>query len=153
MLTEMVFMVIWEVLPLENIFKLSASAASEFCEWVQVGIDVYIHCKYKVKSHLSQWFLPACPVAIALGNYFYRLYQQNNFSESKDIQASNHFKRAPEVAKFAYANKTKKPNMSQKHCCKDFSRIVNSVLNKGKSAIPPQFVLWSYFLWGCSESL
>ena len=29
--------------PLEDIFKLSASvAASEFCEWVQVGIDVYV---------------------------------------------------------------------------------------------------------------
>ena len=29
--------------PWEDIFKLSAStAASEFCEWVQVGIDVYI---------------------------------------------------------------------------------------------------------------
>ena len=28
--------------PWEDIFKLSASAAaSEFCEWVQVGIDVY----------------------------------------------------------------------------------------------------------------
>ena len=34
--------------PREDIFKLSASpAASEFCEWVQVGIDVYIpHRKY-----------------------------------------------------------------------------------------------------------
>ena len=32
----------------EDIFKLSASAtASEFCEWIQVEIDVYIpHCKY-----------------------------------------------------------------------------------------------------------
>ena len=29
--------------PWEDIFKLSAStAAREFCEWVQVGIDVYI---------------------------------------------------------------------------------------------------------------
>ena len=28
--------------PWEDIFKLSASAAvSEFCEWVQVGIDIY----------------------------------------------------------------------------------------------------------------
>ena len=37
--------------PLEDIFKLGASAAaSEFCEWVQVGIDVYIHYgKYQVK--------------------------------------------------------------------------------------------------------
>ena len=34
--------------PWEDIFKLSASAAaSEFCEWVQVGINAYItHRKY-----------------------------------------------------------------------------------------------------------
>ena len=30
-------------------FKLNASAANEFCVWVQVGIDVYIpHCKYQI---------------------------------------------------------------------------------------------------------
>ena len=41
--------------PWEDIFKLCASAAaSEFCEWVQVGIDVYIpHRKYQVKLHSS----------------------------------------------------------------------------------------------------
>ena len=41
--------------PWEDIFKLGASAAaSEFCEWVQAGIDVYIpHCKYQVKPHSS----------------------------------------------------------------------------------------------------
>ena len=41
--------------PWKDIFKLSASAAaSEFCEWVQVGIDVYTpHRKYQVKSHSS----------------------------------------------------------------------------------------------------
>ena len=39
--------------PWEDIFKLGASAAaSKFCEWVQVGIDVYIpHRKYQVKPH------------------------------------------------------------------------------------------------------
>ena len=44
--------------PWENIFKLSAYAtASEFCEWVQVGIDVYIpHRKYQIKPHSSPWF-------------------------------------------------------------------------------------------------
>ena len=42
----------------EDIFKLSASAAvSEFYEWVQVGIDVYIpHGKYHVKPYSSPWF-------------------------------------------------------------------------------------------------
>ena len=34
-----VFVIIW-VVPWEDIFKLSVSAASEFCEWIQVGIDV-----------------------------------------------------------------------------------------------------------------
>ena len=41
--------------PWEDIFKLGASAAaSEFCEWVQVEIDVYIYIrKYQVKPHSS----------------------------------------------------------------------------------------------------
>ena len=44
--------------PWRDIFKLSASsAASEFCKWVQVGIDVYIpHHKYHLKPHSSPWF-------------------------------------------------------------------------------------------------
>ena len=39
--------------PWEDIFKLSASAAAnEFCEWFQLGIEVYIpHRKYQVKPH------------------------------------------------------------------------------------------------------
>ena len=42
----------------EEILKLSASSvASEFCEWVQVGIDVYIpHQKYQAKPHISMYF-------------------------------------------------------------------------------------------------
>ena len=45
--------------PWEDIFKLGASAAaSEFCEWIQVGIDVYIpHRKYQVKPCSSPWFI------------------------------------------------------------------------------------------------
>ena len=48
--------------PWEDIFKLSASAAaSEFCEWVQVGIDVCIpHRKYQVKPHSSMVFGCLC---------------------------------------------------------------------------------------------
>ena len=41
--------------PWEDIFKLSTSAAaSDFCDRLQVGIDVYIrHRKYQVKCHSS----------------------------------------------------------------------------------------------------
>ena len=71
--------------PWEDIFKLSAfAAASEFCEWVQIRIDVYIpHCKYQVRSHSSPWFSAACVVAIVHRNHFFHLYEQNKSSESK----------------------------------------------------------------------
>ena len=96
--------------PWEHIFKFSASAAaSEFCEWVQVAIDVYIpHRKYQVKPHSCPWFLAACAAA----------------------------KRVLEAAKVAYANKTKESITFQKLGSRVFWRIANSVLSKGKSAIP-----------------
>ena len=132
--------------PWKDIFKLSASAAaSEFCEWVQVGIDVYIpHRKYQVKPHSTPWFSAACAAAIVPRNHFFHLYQQNKSSKSKVKfrQASNHCKRVLEAAKLAYANKTKESITSQKLGSWDLWRIANSVLNKGKSAIPPLFNSW-----------
>ena len=65
--------------PWEDIFfKLSASdGASEYCEWVKVGIDVYIpHCKYQVQPHSSPWFSAACPAVIVHRNHF--LFVCNN---------------------------------------------------------------------------
>ena len=101
--------------PREEIFKLSASAAaSQFCEWFQVGIDVYIpHCKYQVKPHSSPWFSAACAAAIVHRNHLFHLYQQNKSSESKAKfrQASNHCKRVLEAAKLAYDNKKKIPSL------------------------------------------
>ena len=48
-------------IPSEVIFKLDAStAAAEFCEWVQVVIDVHIsHRKYYVKPYSSPWLSAA----------------------------------------------------------------------------------------------
>ena len=56
----------------EDIFQRRSSAtASEFCEWVQFRIDVYIpHCKYQVKSNSFAWFLTACAAAIDHRNFF-----------------------------------------------------------------------------------
>ena len=129
--------------PWEDIFKLGASAAaSEFCEWVQVEIDVCIpHRKYQVKLHSSPWFSAACAAAIVHKNHFFCLYQKDKFSDSKVKirQASNPCKRVLEAAKFAYANKTKESITSQKLGSCDFWQIANIVVNKGKSAIPPLF--------------
>ena len=49
------------------------------------------------------------------------------------------FKRVLEAAKLAYANKTKESITSQKPGSCNWQQIANSVLNKGKSAIPPLF--------------
>ena len=59
--------------PWNDIFKFSPSAAaSELCEWVQVGIDVYIpQSKYQVKPHLSSWFSRACAAAITDRDHFF----------------------------------------------------------------------------------
>ena len=60
----------------EDIFKLGASAAaSEFCEYVQVGIDVYIpHIKYQVKPHSSPWFSAAYAASTVHRNLFFHFY-------------------------------------------------------------------------------
>ena len=79
-------------------FKVGAvAAASEFCEWVQVGIDVYIHLKYQVKPHPSPWFSAACAAAIVRKNHF--------FFFCKSVL---------EPSKLAYANKTKESVTSHK---------------------------------------
>ena len=96
--------------PWEDIFKLSASAAvSEFSEWVQVGIDVYIpHRKYQVKPYSSPWFSVSCVVAVVHRNHSFCLYRKDKSSDSKVKlrQVSNCSKKFLKAAKLAYANKT-----------------------------------------------
>ena len=114
-----------------DIFKLSvsaaaaaAAAASEFCEWVHGGIDVYIPLvKYQVFQQLF---------------HFFHLYQRSNFSESK-IKSRQPVIVAKGFWKLAYATKTKESITSQKLGSQDICQIANSVLNKDKFAIPPLF--------------
>ena len=119
--------------PWENIFKLSASAAaSEFCVWVQVGLDVYVpHKKYQVKPHSSPWFSAACAAAIVHRNRFFCLYRKDKSSDSKVEfrQVSNCYKRVLEAAKLVYANKIKESITSQKRSSWGFWQIANSVLS------------------------
>ena len=61
--------------PWEDIFKLSApAAAKEFCELVEVGIDLYVsHHMYQVKSHSSPRHSAAFAAAIVHRNHFFYL--------------------------------------------------------------------------------
>ena len=71
--------------PWQDVFKFSAStAASEFCEWMQVGTDEQIpHRKYQGKPHLSPWFSAAFASAIVNRNHSFCLNLQNKPTESK----------------------------------------------------------------------
>ena len=66
----------------DDIFEASASiAASEFCGWVKIRIDVYIpYHKYQVKPLTSPWSSAAFEAAIVYRNNFFLLYQQNKSS-------------------------------------------------------------------------
>ena len=93
---------------------------------------------YQVKPHSSPWFSAACAAAIVHRNHLFRLYQQNKCSESK-VQSSD---RLVIIAK-GFLNM---PNLymlikqkSQELGSRDLRRIANSILKKGKSAIPPLF--------------
>ena len=107
---------------------------------IYIYIYIYISLIENVRSsHLSPWFSAACAAAIIHRNHFFCLYQNDKSSDSKlkFSQASNCCKRNLEAAKLPYANKTKESITSQKLGSQDFWRIANSVLNKGKSDIPP----------------
>ena len=69
------------------------------------------------------------------------MYQKDKSSHSKVKfrEAGNRCERVLEAAKLAYANKIKESIISQKLGSWDFWQIANSILNKGKSAIPLLF--------------
>ena len=95
----------------------------------------------KQKKDSSPWFSAACAAAIFHRSHFFRLYQQNKSSVSKVKfrQASNRCKKVLEAAKLACATKGKESITCQKLGPRDFWRIPNSVLNKGKSVILSSF--------------
>ena len=104
---------------------------------------MYIFLIVSIKSSLTclHIFSAAGAAAILHRNHFFHFYQQNKLSASKEKfrQASNCCKRVLQAAKVAYANKTKDFIPSQKLSSQDLWQIADSVLNKGKSAIPSLF--------------
>ena len=105
----------------EDIFNLATSPeGSDFCEWAQVGIDVYIlHCIGQA-SLISMVF--SCHSSLIS---LFCLSQNCKSSESKFKfrQASNRCKRVFEATKLAYHNKTKESITSQRLGSQDFGKF------------------------------
>ena len=129
--------------PWVDIFKHNVTyAAKEISEWIGTGIDCFIpHRKFQLKPHSSPWFTPSCAAAIAHRNHFFHQYHRNMSAENKKLfrDSRNHCKRVLEEAKSNYAEATRCSIASQRIGSRDFWRICNSILNRGKSAIPPLF--------------
>ena len=103
---------------------------------------MYISLIVSIKPYSSPWFSVAFAAAIVHRNHFFIcISHQNKSSESKVKfrEVNDCCKRVLEAAQLAYAYKTKESNTSQKLGSRDFCQIANSILSKGKSAIPHLF--------------
>ena len=129
--------------PWSDIFSHDTTfAAKELSEWVKIGIDCYIpHRKFQLKPHSSPWFTPSCAAAIAHRNHYFHRYHRDVTPDNKKLfyDARNHCKRVITEAKSSYAEATRHSIASQRIGSRDFWRICNSVLNRGKSTIPLLF--------------
>ena len=103
-----------------------------------MGIDCYIsHRKLQLKPHSSPWFTPSCAAPIAHRNHYFHQHHRNATPENKKLfcYCRNHCKRALKEAWSNYAETTRRHVASQLIVSRDFWRICNSVLNKGKSTL------------------
>ncbi|XP_065641128.1 RNA-directed DNA polymerase from mobile element jockey [Hydra vulgaris] len=126
--------------PWADVFSLSADkCASYVTSWIQAGMEAFIPSRpFQVKPHSTPWFSPSCAAAISNRNHFFHLFQKNNSLENKwlFIIARNRCKKVLSDAKLHYSQFTKSCILSQKLGSKDFWKIFNSIINKGRSNIP-----------------
>ena len=134
--------------PWIDIFKHDATyAPKEIAEWVEIGIDCYIpHRKFQFKPHSSPWFTP-CAAVITHRNHYFHQYHRNATLENKKLFCDSH-NRCKRVLKYAtsnYAETTRRSFASQLIGYRDFWKICNSVLNRGKSTMPPLMMVHNSF--------
>ena len=128
-------------LPWDGVFSLPAdSCATEIAEWLRIGIEEFIpHRRYQVKPHSVPWFSPDCSAAIATRNHHYHCYRSNPSTSNRASfrKARNDCEKVLKAAESRYIESTKSKISDQTLGSKDFWRILNSVLNRGKSSVPP----------------
>ena len=126
--------------PLKHFFKFKVSkAASLITDWVLAGIENFIpHKKYQQKPNSQPWFTPECAAAIAHRNHFFHLYHRNRCDETSAAfrTARNNCHRVLSEAKDAYALSIQARIDQEQLGSREFWRITNKVLNRGKSPIP-----------------
>ena len=127
-------------MPREYIFSHHPTkVASLVSDWVSEGIDTFIpHKKYQQKPLSQPWFTPGCAAAIAHRNHYFRLYNANRCPETRAAfrQSSNRCSRILREAKESYKSAVKQKVEEETLGSKEFWKITNKILNRGKSSIP-----------------
>ena len=102
---------------------------------------MYISRIVSIRSNLThlRYFQQLVLLPYFIESTFFVCTNTSSESKVKFRQASDRCKRVLEAAWLACSAKTKESITSQKPGSQKFSRIANSFLNKGKSAIPPLF--------------
>ena len=126
--------------PLDAIFNSDSSeAATSVSDWILAGMEIFIPSKkYQQKSNSQPWFTPGCAAAIAHRNHFFHLYHQNVCDETKAAfkTARNRCHQVLRDAKSNYAESVQARIKQQRLGSREFWRITNRVLNRGKPPIP-----------------
>ena len=107
--------------------SLTSAAACEFCELVQVGIDVYIlNLKYQVKLHSFPWFSAACAVAKIYRNHFLVCTNRINL---QNLEQSSHrlaivAKRFSKLSNLHMLIKQKSPSLPRNLALTTFGKLL-----------------------------
>ena len=107
-------------------------------KWIQAGMDNFIPSKtYQQKPDSPPWFTPECAASIAHSNHFYHLYVKNPKEyRQKFVDARNARTKVIRNAKNNYAESIQTKISNEQLGSKEFWRITNKVLGRGKSSVP-----------------
>ena len=127
-------------MPVSRYLQMNASEATALIsDWITAGIDLFVpHKKYQQKPHSQPWFTPGCASAIAHRNHHFHKYNRNKCQETKSEYkaASRRCSRILRQAVSAYQENVHSKIQDQRLGSREFWKITNTVLHRGKSAIP-----------------
>ena len=126
--------------PLSYFFNQGASqAAILISDWILAGMENFIPSKkYQQRPNSQPWYTPKCAVAIARRNHVFNVYRLNRTDDNESAfkTARNNCRKVLREAMTSYAKSVQASIDKESLGSREFWRISNKVLNRGKTSIP-----------------
>ena len=127
-------------MPQSSIFSKDdvSENVEDISKWIKAGMDNFIPSKtYQQKPDSPPWFTPECAASVAHSNHFYHLYVKNPKEyRQKFVDARNEHTKVIRNAKNNYAMSIQTKIGKEQLGSREFWRITNKVLGRGKSSVP-----------------